>query len=72
MAGVPVVNACGGKGECMQCRVKLLQGSARSDFEALFYLSQDEINQSFILACRTPVSEDIEVFVPGLRQTDSL
>jgi ferredoxin len=50
----------------MQCRVQVLQGHAPPDTDALAFLSQEEIRERFILACHTPVNEDLVIFIPPL------
>jgi len=67
LAGVSVVNVCHGARVCMQCRVQVLKGNAPPDEDAMLFLSPDELDHGYVLACHTPVNDDLEVFVPGLR-----
>jgi len=65
-AGLSVANTCRGKGTCMQCRVQVLKGNAPPDTDALTFLSHDEIRDRFVLACHTPVNDNLVIFVPPL------
>ena len=62
-AGVAIQNVCHGEGFCMQCRVQVVRGAAPPDAAALAFLSPDELAAGFVIACRTPVRDDLEVFV---------
>jgi len=71
LAGVTIVNVCGGARVCMQCRVQILKGNAPPDDDALAFLSQQELQDGYVLACHTPVNDDLEVFVPELRFSEN-
>lgn len=53
----------------MQCRVQILKGNAPPDENAMIFLSPDELDNGYVLACQTPVNDDLEVYVPGLRSS---
>ncbi|MCX8126915.1 MAG: 2Fe-2S iron-sulfur cluster binding domain-containing protein [Dehalococcoidia bacterium] len=66
IAGISIVNVCHGLGVCMQCRVKILKGNAPPDGDAILFLSPEELSNGYVLACHTPVTDDLEVFIPEL------
>ncbi len=64
-SGIDIHSACGGEGNCGQCRVQILEGKTNPltpDEE--FFLSQSEIDQGFRLACCTQIQCDIRVHIP--------
>jgi uncharacterized 2Fe-2S/4Fe-4S cluster protein (DUF4445 family) len=64
-AGVTINNLCGGEGLCGECRVQIMSGNAHPDNYALSFLSADEIQKGFVLACQTKVEDDLIVLVPA-------
>jgi uncharacterized 2Fe-2S/4Fe-4S cluster protein (DUF4445 family) len=70
-AGVHVQSICGGQGVCGQCRLQVVRGRARADKDSLGFFSSDEISQGYVLACQTPVTEDLEVVVPLQSRLDA-
>ena len=62
--------ACGGKGTCGKCKVKILKGdlSGPSERERKF-LSNNEIESGYRLSCMIEVTEDIDVLVNGINNT---
>lgn len=63
-AGLFITNLCGGEGVCGECRVRLRSGrvNARRDLSA--FLSPQEIDEGFVLACQAEIKEDIQVEIP--------
>jgi naphthalene 1,2-dioxygenase ferredoxin reductase component len=59
-AGVPFPHGCG-SGECGTCKCKLLEGDIKSDRFSPDALSEDEIEQGLILACRARPLTDVRV-----------
>ncbi len=62
-ADVEIDTPCGGKGACGNCMVKIKSGDA--DIHDTGMLSDDEIAEGYVLACKTSVSSSpltIEVF----------
>ncbi|MGL5757055.1 MAG: corrinoid activation/regeneration protein AcsV [Paraclostridium sp.] len=53
---------CNGNMVCGKCKVKLLNGNVDSKIN--IHISEDEINQGYILSCASKVMEDIEIEVP--------
>ena len=70
-AGVYVQSLCGGQGVCGQCRLQVVRGSARADKESLGFFNADEISKGYVLACQTPITEDLEVVVPAQSRLDA-
>ncbi|MGE5301609.1 MAG: ASKHA domain-containing protein [Acidobacteriota bacterium] len=60
--GVYLVSSCGGKGVCGKCRVKLIEGSAR--IESTGKLLKKEIEEKFVLACKTIAEGDVLIEIP--------
>ncbi|MGL5327629.1 MAG: corrinoid activation/regeneration protein AcsV [Peptostreptococcaceae bacterium] len=54
---------CNGNISCGKCKVKLLSGQV--DTEKSRHISDDEVNQGYILACNSKVISDIELEVPS-------
>jgi uncharacterized 2Fe-2S/4Fe-4S cluster protein (DUF4445 family) len=64
LAGIRLETPCGGKGECKQCRVKVIGGHASIREHDALFLSREEILEGYLLACVTPVLSDLIVYVP--------
>lgn len=60
--GIYLVSACGGKGICGKCRVKVLKGKGR--IESTWKLQPSEIEAGFVLACQTFPEMDILLDIP--------
>lgn len=67
-AGVEVDAPCGGKGTCGNCTLRIISGNIAAD--SLGVLSQAEIDEGFVLACRTAIRDD-DVAVEAPDQTAS-
>ncbi|MCX5856744.1 MAG: ASKHA domain-containing protein, partial [Deltaproteobacteria bacterium] len=65
-AGVDVDAPCGGKGTCGNCALRIISG--RTTDESLGVLTLAEIDEGFVLACRTAIGDD-DVTVEALDQT---
>jgi len=64
-AGIDLTSACGGEGNCGQCRVMLLSGPASDpDEDEKFYLTAQELQKGFRLACRATPLGDVRVHLP--------
>ena len=63
-ADIAINSLCGGQGACGKCRVKIEQGNAKATSASITFLSRDEINEGFVLACETPVTDDLTVLIP--------
>jgi uncharacterized 2Fe-2S/4Fe-4S cluster protein (DUF4445 family) len=64
-AGVFINNLCGGEGLCGECRVQVVSGKARPDKHTLGFLSGEEIEKGYVLACQTKVMDNLSVLVPA-------
>jgi uncharacterized 2Fe-2S/4Fe-4S cluster protein (DUF4445 family) len=60
--GIFLVASCGGKGVCGKCKVKLLEGPGR--IESSGRLRKKEIEENFVLACKTFPEGDILIEIP--------
>ncbi|MBW2001819.1 MAG: 2Fe-2S iron-sulfur cluster binding domain-containing protein, partial [Deltaproteobacteria bacterium] len=60
-AGVYINSLCGGKGVCGKCRVQVINGKVLADKHSIGFLSKEELNEGFVLACQTKVTSDMEV-----------
>jgi uncharacterized 2Fe-2S/4Fe-4S cluster protein (DUF4445 family) len=63
-AGVYLNSLCGGEGVCGKCRVQIKRGNVKVDNHSLAFLTKEEIEKGFVLACQTRVREDLEVSIP--------
>ena len=62
--GIPIEAACGGRGKCGKCKVKLLKGqcSPLHEDERLL-LTEQEIAEGYRLACRAIPLSDAEIAI---------
>ena len=63
-AGIYINSLCGGEGVCGKCRVQITRGEAKPTSHSIRFLSRDEINTGFVLACQTEVEDSLEAWVP--------
>jgi uncharacterized 2Fe-2S/4Fe-4S cluster protein (DUF4445 family) len=63
-AGIYINSLCGGEGVCGKCRVQITRGEAKPTSHSIRFLSREEINTGFVLACQTKVEASLEVWVP--------
>ncbi|MFQ3674967.1 MAG: ASKHA domain-containing protein [Endomicrobiia bacterium] len=57
--GVNIYASCGGNGTCGKCKIKILSGKYLS--EKTSYLTEEEIKQNIVLACKTKIESDVEI-----------
>ncbi|HSQ27843.1 MAG TPA: ASKHA domain-containing protein [Anaerolineales bacterium] len=62
LAGVDMLQPCGGQGRCGRCVVRVLEGDVRR--RSTLRLSQEDLDLGFALACQTVVEGDVHLFVP--------
>jgi uncharacterized 2Fe-2S/4Fe-4S cluster protein (DUF4445 family) len=62
-AGIYLGSICGGDGECGKCKV-IIDDGKNIQTKPTSLLTQDEIRQNVVLACRSNVLADITVTVP--------
>ncbi|MFC1868520.1 ASKHA domain-containing protein [Thermodesulfobacteriota bacterium] len=63
-AGVHINNLCGGNGVCGRCRVQVTNSRIRADKHSISFLSREEIEDGYALACQTKIDGDMEVLIP--------
>jgi uncharacterized 2Fe-2S/4Fe-4S cluster protein (DUF4445 family) len=63
-AGVYINSLCGGKGVCGKCRVQVTNGKVLADKHSIGFLSKEEFNEGFVLACQAKATSDMEVLIP--------
>jgi len=63
-AEVYINSLCGGKGVCGKCKVQIKNDGIRADKHSIGFLSKEEIQKGFVLACQTKIEEDMEVVIP--------
>ena len=61
-AGITINNLCGGDGICGRCKMIISQGKVTGRVSAK--LTRDEIRRGFVLACQTPVEDNLVVEIP--------
>ena len=67
--GIPIEAACGGRGKCGKCKIKLLSGSCNELHpDELALLTDEEISEGCRLACRAVPLEDMEIEIPDKRK----
>lgn len=62
LAGVEIIQPCGGQGRCGRCSVQVMEGSVRR--RSALRLSPADVEAGFALACQTVVEGDVMVVVP--------
>ena len=65
--GVDITSLCDGKGTCGKCKVKVqkgVEGLTHPAEKELKHLSEEELTQSFRLACQTPLTLPMVIYVP--------
>lgn len=59
-----IPSACGGRGTCGYCKVKVLEGGGQVLVTELPWLTQEEIKNHVRLSCQCKVKEDIKIQIP--------
>jgi uncharacterized 2Fe-2S/4Fe-4S cluster protein (DUF4445 family) len=62
-AGVYVLSSCGGKGNCGKCKVLIKNGKADTG-KSRSFLSAEEAERGYALACLTRVKSDLTIEIP--------
>jgi len=63
-AGVYLNSLCGGQGVCGKCRVQITRGAAKATRDSMTFLSKEELQSGFVLACQTAIKDNLEVVIP--------
>ena len=61
-AGITINNLCGGDGICGRCKMIIKQGRVTGKVSPK--LTREEIRRGFVLACQTPVRDNLLVEIP--------
>lgn len=59
-----IPSACGGKGTCAYCKVKVLEGGGPVLPTETPYLSPEELKDNVRLSCQVKVKEDLKIEIP--------
>jgi len=62
--GIFIPSACGGKGTCSYCKVKVLEGGGTVLPTETPYLSPDELNARVRLSCQVKVKDNLKIEIP--------
>lgn len=62
--GIFIPSACGGKGTCAYCKVKVLEGGGPVLPTETPYLTEDEVREDIRLSCQVKVRNDIAIEIP--------
>ena len=62
LAGVEIIQPCGGQGRCGRCTVQVVEGTVRR--RSTLRLSSEDIDEGYALACQTVVESDLNVLIP--------
>jgi Na+-transporting NADH:ubiquinone oxidoreductase subunit F len=62
--GIFVPSACGGRGTCAYCKVKVLEGGGPVLPTETPYLTQEEVDEGVRLSCQCKVREDLKIRIP--------
>jgi uncharacterized 2Fe-2S/4Fe-4S cluster protein (DUF4445 family) len=62
LAGVDIMQPCGGQGRCGRCAVQIVTGSIRR--RSTLRLSQADIDAGYALACQSVVEGNVSIVVP--------
>lgn len=69
-AGIYIKSECGGEGVCGRCKVQIIEGSVERNIASMNFLTSEEIQQGYVLACQTKIHSDLTVFVPSQESLD--
>jgi uncharacterized 2Fe-2S/4Fe-4S cluster protein (DUF4445 family) len=62
LAGINIIQPCGGQGRCGRCTVQVVEGTVRR--RSTLRLTTEDVVQGYGLACQTVVEGDVSVVVP--------
>lgn len=62
--GVFIPSACGGRGSCGLCKVKVLEGAGQYLPTELPWISEEEKEQNIRLSCQLKAKEDFKIEIP--------
>jgi uncharacterized 2Fe-2S/4Fe-4S cluster protein (DUF4445 family) len=70
LAGVDIMQPCGGQGRCGRCALQVTEGSVRR--RSTVRLSAEDIEKGFALACQSVIEADVRVAVPPQEKIERL
>ncbi|ODS40263.1 MAG: hypothetical protein A7315_09145 [Candidatus Altiarchaeales archaeon WOR_SM1_79] len=62
--GIHINASCQGKGICGKCKIILKEGAVEQRERALEFLTKEELNKGYYIACLTYPKDDIEILIP--------
>ena len=62
LAGIELMQPCGGQGRCGRCVVQVTDGKVRQ--RSTLRLSQEDVERGYALACQSVVEGDLRIVVP--------
>jgi len=62
--GIFIPSACGGRGTCAYCKVKIPDGAGPVAPTELPLLSEEEVSSSVRISCQVKVRNDLAIFIP--------
>lgn len=62
LAGINIMQPCGGQGRCGRCAVQVVGGSVRR--RSTLRLSQEDVDAGYALACQSVIEGDATIIVP--------
>jgi uncharacterized 2Fe-2S/4Fe-4S cluster protein (DUF4445 family) len=62
LAGIELMQPCGGQGRCGRCIVQVTEGKVRQ--RSTLRLSQADVEQGYALACQSVIESDLRIAVP--------
>ena len=64
-SGININSECGGEGVCGRCKIQIIEGAFDRTPSSATFLTNDEIQQGYALACQTEIHNDLVVTVPS-------
>jgi uncharacterized 2Fe-2S/4Fe-4S cluster protein (DUF4445 family) len=64
-AGIYLTSECGGEGVCGRCKLQVLEGSVEKKSSFMTFLTKDEIQNGYVLACQSDIHNNLVISVPS-------
>lgn len=64
-AGIYLNSECGGEGVCGRCKVQIVEGFVEKKSSFMTFLTKDEIQKGYVLACQTDIHSNLVILVPS-------
>ena len=62
LAGIELMQPCGGQGRCGRCVLQVTEGQVRQ--RSTLRLSQEDLQKGYVLACQSVIENDVQILVP--------